>query len=177
MTHLTGDPTGPVDCEGAASLILEADLDELRGAGDGALARHLRACASCRREALSIVTAEARLSDALDERASSVGVEEMLGRVRSELAGVEARRTSATTIAPRLRWKMAVPLAAAATVAALLLWSARPDPDGASPDPPLAGSVGAPHATPVEAGIRVEADRRFALMKTDRPTISVVWFY
>lgn len=177
MTHLTGDPAEPVDCEGAASLILEADLDELRGAGDGGLARHLRACASCRRKALSIVTAEARLSDALDERASMAGVEDMLGRVRRELAGEGARRAPATPIAPRPRWKVAVPLAAAATVAALLLWSARPGPDGGSPDEPLAGSVRAPHATPVEAGIRVEADRRFALMKTDRPTISVVWFY
>lgn len=193
MTEPNDGTTAPVDCERAASLLLEADAEEVRGAGDGPLAGHLRTCDACRGMASRIVAGEARLSDALDERSSRVGIEEMLGRVRHELEG-EGRPVLATTFfgrRPRLRpeprarpqrdsvarprWKKWVAtLAAAAIVAALLVRGTRPDAGQDTPTPPIA--VTAPPDTPPE-GVRVEADRRFALMKTDRPTISVVWFY
>lgn len=201
MTEPNDDTTAPVDCERAASLLLEADAEELRGAGDGPLAGHLRTCDACRGVASRITAAEARLSHALDERSSRVGVEEMLGRLGRELEG-EGRPAVATTFfgrRPRLRpeprgrprrdsvahprrdsvtrprWrKWVAPLAAAAIVAALLVRGTRPDAGQEAPTPPIA--VTAPPDTQPE-GLRVEADRRFALMKTDRPTISVVWFY
>lgn len=177
MTHPPGGAPEHIDCERAESLILEAELDELRGAGDGALTRHLGACESCRLKAGRIVAAEDRLSRALDERASAVGVEEMLARVRSEVTGGRAHSAPRKPVGASGRWRLPASLAAAAMVAALVLWATRSGPDGGSFDPPVAGPMTEPLGTDGRGALRVEADRRFALMKTDDPTISVVWFY
>lgn len=111
----------------------------------------------------------------------------------------EAARGRRRRLRPTVRWTVAVPLAAAA-LAALALWAPGPDgePNPLSPvvKPARSASSGGPVGRAEtegraggdrtrgagasgedEEGLRVETDRRFALMKTENATISVVWFY
>lgn len=180
MTNNDGD--GGVDCREAESLLLEADLPELQGGGGGPLAVHLRRCDACRRRAAQILAAQRALDDALGERASRRPVDSVLRAVREELA---ADRKEANGGAPSVRWTVALPLAAAA-FAALALWSSGPGEDSRPVSPVVRPAWSVPSsAAPKgptgpgldDGGLRVEADGRFALMKTGSPTISVVWFY
>lgn len=56
-------------CESMRELFLTADLDELRGQGEGDLARHLRGCAACRADAGRILASTERFGAALSDRA------------------------------------------------------------------------------------------------------------
>jgi anti-sigma factor RsiW len=173
-------------CREAEILLLEADPYELRGEGDGALATHLRRCEACRRSARRILEGERALDDALRARAARRSVDHVLREVRATLA--EGREDPAGQVpgAPRsIRWKVAVPLAAAA-VAAIALWSRGPGDESTPVSPVVRPAWSAPPSatasTAAEAGergsgLRVEADERFALLPTESPTISVVWFY
>lgn len=109
-----------------------------------------------------------------------------------DASGAEPRRRS---VGSTVRWKVAVPLAAAA-LAAVALWSSR-SVDEAPVSPvvkPFRAASTAETARPAEVPpggtdpttgarggdgerVEVEADRRFALMKTENAAISVVWFY
>lgn len=171
-----------LDCREAEALLLEADRADLRGEGDGPLAVHIRSCDACRRTAGRIVAGERALDDALEERAAARSVDEVLHAVRQELV---TDREGGAGAAASIRWKVVVPLVAAA-LGALALWSSGPGDDSIPVSPVVrpawSGSSSSSARGPTEpgedeGGLRVEADGRFALMRTESPTISVVWFY
>ena len=93
-----------MQCTAAESLMLEADIDELRGAGTSDLAHHIGECSSCRNRAQRILRGYADLDQGLDT-----------------LARKRARNS-------RLAW-IPVPLAAAAILAFLMANREAPLPD------------------------------------------------
>lgn len=52
-------------CDAMREALLVADLDELRGGGEGEVAVHVRGCAECRRDAERILAATASLGGAV----------------------------------------------------------------------------------------------------------------
>ncbi|MBT8487827.1 MAG: hypothetical protein KJO65_03260 [Gemmatimonadetes bacterium] len=167
-----------MNCHQARSAMLEASATVLRGAGEGELSAHVAQCADCAAIAREMAGVERRLHDTLDDLAASHDVEETLEAVHTRLAGGEAHALRS----PASKWRRGpLILAAAAVAAALALWG---DEIVESTRPPAAVDVerlvttteqrGAP---PTTGELAVEADQRFAFMKTDKPTISVVWFY
>lgn len=57
-----------MNCHECVDMMLEAEPTELTGRGDGALAEHLRSCASCRRMAASIVRDTRVLAGVVERR-------------------------------------------------------------------------------------------------------------
>jgi len=142
-------------CIEARAALVEADLEELRGAADTPLALHLRACADCRSAADRI----ARVEGAMGRRIAALAPRRALARAPATL--------------PRRRrpWRWAAPLAAAAGVGALLL---------VVPRPPRPADDGRTDTTVREAGgvsVRAPAGRNVAVFQTDDPDIVVIWFY
>ena len=147
------------DCPRYADALLEAELDELRGIGDTPVARHVRGCPRCASSGRRILEAHARLHGALSKR-PDLDVHALLARARASAA-----RRGAPPRTPMRRW---IALAAAASLAAVLLWTER--------EPPLDGT---PWVATAQAPSVVEApaDRDVAVFETDDPDITVIWFF
>jgi hypothetical protein len=169
-------------CTPFRELMLEADPGELRGVGNGALARHLRACDSCARVAALLLEETARL-DALLDDAPEVDVAGILARAGMSPASTapEPRIAppSAAAVAPSAparvgmlfpRRRIWIPLAAAAALAAvLLLRSPRLRSPGAS--------VAAAPATAAPPLVEPAAGQDAAILQTDDPEITVIWLF
>jgi anti-sigma factor RsiW len=145
-----------MNCAAARDMMLEADLAELEGTIESELSRHVRDCAQCAAAARHILAAERELRHALSNAAPRLAADHAIQRA--------TRRPP-----PYRRAWPAIALAAAATLAALLL--GRPEPIGPglpSTPPPRVGS-----------GLAVEAPpgRSVAVFHTDNPNIVVIWFY
>lgn len=136
-----------MDCTLARDAMLEAELEELRGSGDTALADHLRACPPCRATAERILAGYAALD-------ASLAAE----RPRPRL--------------PRsLRWlEIAVPLAAAAALVLLVA-----QPRGTSPAPTAPSAASAVPAAPAPPLVSAPGAHDVTVMQTDDPNIVVVW--
>lgn len=91
-----------MSCEQARDLMLEADLDELRGTGDSPLARHVRNCGECAGFANRIL--------------------ESYGKMDNGLVSIHAAQLDIVPIRKRrsLGW-MSAPVAAAAVIALLVI--------------------------------------------------------
>ncbi|MCG6989398.1 MAG: hypothetical protein LJF06_14645 [Gemmatimonadetes bacterium] len=168
-------------CTPFRELMLEADPAELRGEGNGALARHLRACAPCARVAALLLEETARL-DALLEEAPHVDVAGILARAgvssappapapeaaRSATAAARSVPDAVGTRFPRRRlW---IPMAAAAALAAILLLRVP------SVRPPRA-SVAAAAERPAPPLVEPAAGQNAAILRTDDPEITVIWLF
>jgi hypothetical protein len=154
-------------CENVRRLILEAEPDELRGIGPGAVATHVRGCTSCARLAGRILDETAALDEYLAAEADASAVERVLRR-----AGIPIARTAPTPARPRRAWVRPsawVALAAAASVTVLLVARGRiPTPTSR----PVALAVAAPPPL-----VQSSSDRTVAVMQTDNPDITVLWFF
>jgi hypothetical protein len=151
-------------CDSALDRLLEADVTELRGEGDGALARHLAECERCAAVAGALVGELDRLDEGLglwaeagDARAAA---DTILAHETGDRAGPRGQR-------PWLRHAWA-PLAAAAAVAGVLLL--RP------PGPEWGMAPPGPGVEPTIA-VRPPPGRSAAIMKTGNPNITIVWLY
>jgi hypothetical protein len=142
-------------CIEARAALLEADLEELRGTADTPLARHLRDCAACRAAAERIVRTEGALAR----------------RLAALPPRREALRTPATRRRTRHPWRWAVPLAAAATIVALIV--TRPGQRPPPGDAPVAS--GRPGPSPV--AVTAPAGRNVAVFETADPDIVIIWFF
>jgi hypothetical protein len=153
--------------------MLEADPYELQDSGDSALSRHLRECGRCRSMAGAILEDEALLAHGL---ASAVPIPD-LDRILDQALSPDPTPVKASTDPTasgkilRFTWKRAgatlLPLAAAATLAALFL--------GRSPELP-----GDPYHPVPEApglGLEVPEGRNVAVLATNDPEITVLWFF
>lgn len=166
-------------CDQARSAMLEASERVLSGEGVCDLATHLRGCSTCAALALTVLGAERELDEALEISAATHPVDATLAAVHSRLAREE--RSSGPV--PRDGWRRAAPvLALAAAVAALVLWGddliegTRAGPSSVDVTRLVAATERQQAASPADE-LAVDSEQRFALMKTDKPTISVVWFY
>jgi len=142
-----------VNCAEAYEAILEAEPAALRGEGDGDLARHLAACASCRERAGRVLAG----LDALDRALAA--------------AGAPAGAPRVLPLRPALPMRLAPwGLAAAAALAGVLLLR--------YPDQPPRPAVAA--AALPDVGIEVDlsaSTRPAAVIRTADPNITVVWFF
>lgn len=166
------------ECASFRDLMLEAEPAELRGEGEGPLARHVRGCATCARTASLLLEETARVDELLSE-APPLDVGAVLAR-----AGVEARAAAGRAEATRnarpdearlriLRFptrRLWVPLAAAAALAGVLLLRG-PGPTRAPTGGQAAGEVALP---PI---VEAAADQDLAVMPTNDPNITVVWIF
>lgn len=171
-------------CAEARLAMVDAEPAALDPAYDSALARHLGECAACRADAAAILARTTELRSALaatvaahtGDAAATRAAQRALyaDRVVSE-AGDLPRRLSGRARARRIT-RVAMPLLAAAAVAALLLVGGedvRSRLDGRVtatfhvPEPEV------PAAPVVNAG----AGRGVAVMRTADPRITVVWTF
>ena len=140
-----------MDCTNFQDALLEADAEELRAEGGTPLAEHIRACPACRARAAAILDGTAALARALD-------------------AGVAAR---ALPERRARRWRgalrIAIPLTAAATLAALLL--TRESALHRDIEPPAYAAPRVPRSPVVNAA----GDGAVAIMSTSNPSITIVW--
>ncbi|HEX6308740.1 MAG TPA: hypothetical protein VFZ69_11160 [Longimicrobiales bacterium] len=136
------------ECAGVRELLLTAEPGELQGTGDSPVARHVRECARCARDA-------GRILEAQDELGAALAT---LGR------GEAPTRTRVRRRAPGF----AAALTAAAAVTLLLL---RP---GAERElEPLPGPTVVVTEVPIVNAAGLDA---VAVMQTGNPRITVVWY-
>ena len=166
------------DCATTRDWILEVDPEELdqhgKGAGQGdsgAHAAHLAECAECRALAEEILGAEAALRDGLGSVEPALDVETALVKAREAHHAAEIRRATLR----RRAWQAALPLAAAALGGLIVL--GRPSPVRiADLDPATvtaARALGLVGSRPV---VKAGSDERVAVLPTENPNITVIWF-
>jgi len=150
-------------CSEAFQVMLEADAEELRGTGETPLARHLRECPSCAAMAEGILRGQEALSRALVEEVPSVDLDAVLDQALDQDEGLRFPSS------PRLRrWGFTlIPLAAAATFAALFLGT----------EPPLPGEPYVPPAREAGLDLEVPESTDVAVLATSNPDITVLWFF
>lgn len=148
-----------MNCDTARELLLVADPVDLEGRTGSDLSQHLRNCEACRRAAELVLHALAELEVGL---ASDLDTS-ALTTARRALAEARKRRV-------RSQWvRRAVPLAAAAGLAALLIVRRSP------PLPPDTVPTRAPiHDVTVTAP---PGGQSLAVLHTADPNIVVVWFF
>ncbi len=143
-----------MNCAESHNRVLEADVHELRGEGDSALAGHIRTCTQCGALADRILDEQARIRAALEALTP-------LGPV-GEAARVAARHARWR----RLRTRALIAGVAAAAVAALLLFR--------STDTPLPTTPATHVPTPL---VEASQDQDVIVYYTANPDIVVVWLY
>ncbi len=171
-------------CEGVREQLLEASATALAGRGESAVARHVRSCAACHAVAKRILDETGQLGASFDRIQPGMSEEEA---VRLALEGRRARAGEPTAVrragsrGSRHRWRQwaAVPLAAAAAIAALVLTAG---PRGQRPEGGDPRALAVPRATtaavsPDELSVDIPEEGRVAVFETTNPTITVVWFY
>ncbi len=159
------------DCPTTRDWILEVDPEELEEDATGEHADHLAECPDCRALADEILGAEALLRDGLDSVEPALGVAEALVRAREAHQATEAHRATRR----QRRWQVALPLAAAALGGLLLIGRPRPVPaPGFDPATVRAArALGLIGPGPV---VRAEGHERVAVLPTENPKITVIWF-
>lgn len=146
--------------EEAMERMLEAEPAELAGEGATPLATHVRSCERCRALGRRLLEEQARLARALETVRPGAAVEEA-----TELALAEE-----TPEAGRFGWvPVLAPLAAAAAVAALLLWMPGWQDPGRPGAPPAASG---PEFDQVSVDVHEGSAIVFA---TRDPDVTIVW--
>lgn len=154
--------------------LLEAEVEELSGSRATPLGLHVRACARCRAAAARILDANAALDAVLSAR-RPLDAADVIERARA--APTARAAPSAADTAPRVRRRVGlrgtlprrwIGLAAAASVAALMLWTQRtPQPNGTTWQPTA-------ESQPL---VEPPSDRNVAVFETRDPDITVIWFF
>ena len=154
-------------CTEARLALLEADPATLEGRTQEPLARHILSCADCRARAEAILQGECLLASGLSEEMPLPDPDRIIAMAQ----GGDPVVIPFTKRFRRGAWGGAgaalIPLAAAATLAALFL--------GRTPS--LPGPEFIPR--PVQAGLEVEAPagRSVAVLETSNPDITVLWLF
>jgi hypothetical protein len=171
-----------MNCHEAIERILEADPAELAGDVPSPLGEHLQACSRCQVMAWQVLSRQGALAKEMARLRPRVPAEELLAHLSLDRpretenqaeggapAGEMGRRR------PRRVWGRwvagAVPVAAAAALAVLLL--------GDGSRQPLSVREFTPSVLPPSTAPEVEpgTSRDFAVLETRNPNISVVWFF
>jgi anti-sigma factor RsiW len=147
-------------CPDRVGALLEAEPDELAGRADSDLARHIAGCDACREAAASLRRATLSLDRVLASPGAGPDMDALLSRARHRETTVVRRAF------PRALW---IGLAAAASFAALLLLGPDRRP---TPVAPVAATSVRELPTVESAG-----DADLAVLPTDNPNITVIWFF
>ena len=153
------------DCARSLDYLLEAELGELDAASDTEIGRHIRDCERCRRAAQKMLDGTARLDAALATVPDGFDVDAVLKRARSPESGPR----SSTATALHSQWKRFATLALAASIVGLLVlrnW------DEALPGPALV-----PRVTAELPIVEPSSGQSVAVINTDNPDITVLWFF
>ncbi len=146
-----------MNCRAARALLLTAEVADLEDRGDGDLSQHFRSCPDCRALATEVLQAMGELRRAL-EPPQEAGIQP----VRRAVLEAQRRRTRARLLA------RAVPLAAAAGLAGLLLMRRSPQV--------VPGATRTPAAIH-DVSVTAPPGRSLAVLHTDNPNIVVIWFF
>ncbi len=164
-------------CNAMRAMMLHASPRTLRGEGDDALARHVASCGECARVARRLLRDLEALDEALGSAPPVLDVDALLARA-GRAPPRRARDTSqpvAGTVSPP-RWRRWAAVALAACVAGLALFvRSRLTTPGVEPArlPILAGAAPAQPAPTVVSA----PGRNVAVIPTDNPDITVVWYF
>jgi len=159
-------------CDEARELLLEAEPGELEGTGGSPLSLHLAACGRCAAAAARIVQA----TRALDAHLAAPPDEEAVDAVLAALGRAGPRPVASVVDLRAPRWRRAAwgSLAMAAAATGLLFVARLPAPinEGANEAAP---SVAA--AVPPPPLIEASSAATVAVIETDNPDITVLWFF
>ena len=147
--------------------ILEADLEELHGAGSSTLAAHLDACGGCRALADAVVRTSAELARSFAAAAASdpdVAADAVIARLRRTAPATAGTVVTAAGPPSAAPW---LPFAAAALIAGLLALPAEERPARLTPPPPPA----------MPPAVEVPEGRNVVVLPTADPQITVLWFF
>jgi ferric-dicitrate binding protein FerR (iron transport regulator) len=148
-------------CDTAHELMLTAEVADLEGRRDGPLAEHLRACARCRTAAARLLAAHREMSDVLAAARPP--------RLPADAAQLAVRTAERHRVAAR-RLRRALPVAAAALLAGLLLVPQPPQPPGSTSTEPA--------PVPARFSVTAPPGRSVAvLQQSDTSSVIVVWFF
>ncbi|MEO5509525.1 MAG: hypothetical protein ABIS27_02780 [Longimicrobiales bacterium] len=141
--------------EADAALLLEADLHELRGKGESALAMRIRNEPNMSRAAQHIIARLGAINTLISTTAEA-----------SPLATTGRTRPASSRHAVRVRRVMLVAGGlAAAALAGIILYRGSPRSAPIISSPPLTATLNA------------SSTRPFAVLSTDNPDIAVVWLF
>jgi len=143
--------------------MLEAEVTDLEGRGASALSGHVRQCVYCAGVAQRVLDLQRELQRMLGAERPRTGIDAALSRAGARATAVRRRRRT---------WQTAIPLAAAAGLAGILIYG------GTRSSMP--GSVWQAREQSVAVGLDIETPPRqnVAVFEVaDRPDIVVVWFY
>jgi predicted anti-sigma-YlaC factor YlaD len=149
-------------CAEALQAMLEAEPSELEGKGESHLVGHLRDCPRCREMARTVLIQEEALGQGLAEAVALPDLDALLDQALGPKANPWVLR-----FRPRRTGLTLFPLAAAATLAALFLGG----------DPRLPGDPYAPAEPAPGLGLDVPEGRDVAVLATNDPKITVLWFF
>jgi anti-sigma factor RsiW len=141
--------------------LLEADSLELRGQGEGELARHVRECPRCTAVAEKLLEGQAELAARLDEFAPKTEVDAALGEMRARRA-VQERRAK--------RWRVVAPLAVAAALAGLFFLRPVELRHGVPGEPVTASAR-------IEPLVEVPLAKNVMIFESRDRSVKVIWFY
>lgn len=154
-----------ISCEAVREALLVAEPDELRGESGGEVVDHLRACAQCRADADRILAGSRALDAWLGAPGRAPTLEQLAGL--GPVAPGPAHRGSWRRARPAAAW---IALSAAAAAIALLVRPpARPRPSGIAVEVP-------PNTEPLPL-VQDAGGRSFAVLETEDPDITVLWFF
>jgi len=158
-------------CERALDALLEADGQTLRGRGSDPLAEHVSSCPRCGRVAELFLEAQEDLARQLEREAGGASSQllEAVLRGAAEPRRTPSRHALARHVGSLSRPYWWVPALAAAWLA-LALWPEEPAP-------PVGATLPARAALEQPPLIEPPAGRDFAVLGTDDPAITVVWFF
>jgi len=152
------------ECRRPLDYLLEVDLDVLSGEAEDDLARHVRECPRCAAEARRVVQTMSRLDQALAAVPQPLDVDAVLARARSSNGA-----HSESKVIPMRRWRPLAAVALAASIVGLIVLGNR---DQALPGAPFNPQFAAQYPT-----IEAPADQNVAVIQTDNPDITVLWFF
>ena len=151
------------ECRRSFDTLLDADVAELSGLAETELAVHISGCISCAAAARKILEGNDTLDDVLGS-APPIDARALVARARLEALPKAVEKAPN----PARRWRGWAMLGAAASIAALLVLSER--------DVRMPGVEVAPR-TEVHAIVEAPAGRNVAVIQTDDPDITVLWFF
>lgn len=167
------------DCNSFRSKMLTAELEVLRGVGDDPLARHIAGCSACAEIAKAMLVDAESLDRVLAQSPPELDVDAVLARAGSGAApnaGIapetRTRQRHRALASRRGRWT-AVALAACAAALLFLQREEGPRPGASGPVAPVPTAVAANPPPTVESA----PGHNVAVIPTDNPNITVVWYY
>lgn len=147
------------DCDKAFERLLEADPAELAGRGASELALHVRECDRCAAVGARLLAGQQQLAAALTEWRPRT-------EVGAALSAVRARRGRSANWERVWRW---APVAAAAVLAAAMVWRALPSG--------MVEGERVPAVAEVEPLLEVPSGENVLVFETRDKSAKVIWFY